>query len=504
MTVELGIDLGTTYTVAAVIKDGRPQIITNAEGQRLTPSAVAFTPEGEPLVGQAAKSQAAANANRTILSIKRYMGSDHRVKVGKKEYTPQEISSFILRKVKADVERYLGERADRAVITVPAYFNDLQRSATKEAGALAGLDVIRIINEPTAAALAYGVDREDVHNVLVWDLGGGTFDVSILSLGQGIFEVRAVSGDSWLGGDDYDRRLMDYLAREYRRQRGIEVAPVDYNAWQALREVAEKAKIELSQDVTTKVILSLGNSEDGLRNLELTLTRDKFQELTADLLKTMVAPTREALSDAGLDPNQIDRVVLVGGATRMPAVQALARDLLGKEPYRYINPDEVVAMGAAIQAGILQGVVKKAVLLDVTPLSLGVEAQGGLFARVIPRNTPVPASEGRIFTTAVDNQTSVDVHVLQGERELALYNISLGEFHLDGIPPLPKGVPKIEVVFDIDVDGIVHVSATSLLGENTQAIEVVSSKTLSHEEIERLVAEANSSADEDGDNRERR
>lgn len=504
MAVALGIDLGTTYSVAGVIVDGRPKIIPNAEGQRLTPSVVAFTRDGRPLVGQLAKRQATANPQGTVFSIKRRMGSDYKVKVGRREYTPQEVSGFILGKVKADVESYLGERVERAVITVPAYFNDRQRQATKEAALLAGLDVIRILNEPTASALAYGLDREDVHTVLVWDLGGGTFDISVLEVGQGIFEVRTVSGDTWLGGDDYDRRVMEYLALEYQKQHRREFPAQDGMAWQRLKEAAEKAKIELSHATTAHIRLPfIDHDGEGPRHLEATLTREKLQDLTADLVQRMVAPTRQALADAGLVPQDIDRVILVGGATRMPAVREMARELLGKEPYRYVNPDEVVAVGAAIQAGIMLGQVKKAVLLDVIPLSLGIETQGGLFARIIPRNTPLPASEGRIFTTAADNQASVDIHALQGERELALYNISLGRFQLQGLPPLPRGTPKIEVAFQVDVDGIVHVSATDLLKENRESIRVVSSKVLHPEEIERLVSEARSSADEDRGHRER-
>lgn len=504
MAVALGIDLGTTYTVVAVIEDGRPKIIPNAEGQRLTPSVVAFGGDGKPLVGQLAKRQAADNPQGTVFSIKRHMGSDHKVRMGGREYTPQEISSLILAKVKADVESYLGQRVEQAVITVPAYFNDRQRQATKEAGLLAGLDVIRIINEPTAAALAYGLDREDVHTVLVWDLGGGTFDISILDLGQGIFEVRAVSGDCWLGGDDYDQRLMEYLALAYRELYGVEITSRDGAAWQRLREVAEKAKIELSIAAEAQVRLPYNGPDGrGSQVLEANLTREKFQGLTADLVEMMVSPTRQALADVGLEPKDIDRVILVGGATRMPAVRDRARELLGKEPYRYIDPDEVVAVGAALQAGVLLGAVKKVVLLDVIPLSLGIETKGGLFARVILRNTPLPASEGRIFTTAADNQTSVDIHVLQGEREMALYNVSLGELRLEGIPPLPRGTPKIEVAFQVDVDGIVEVSATDLLSEGEESMKVVSCKGLHPEEMAGMVEEARSRAEEDRQQRER-
>jgi len=504
MVRAIGIDLGTTYTVVAVIEDGQPKIIPNAEGQRLTPSVVAFTDEVRPLVGQLAKRQAAANPERTVFSIKRRMGSDYKVRIGEREYIPQEISSLILRKVKADAEDYLGEKVERAVITVPAYFNDRQRQATKEAGIIAGLDVIRIINEPTASALAYGLDREDIQTVLVWDLGGGTFDVSILELEKGIFEVRAVSGNTWLGGDDYDQRVADYLAEQYRESYGFDF-PVDAMAKQRLREAAERAKIALSRESSTSIYIPFIGSDSGApTHLNATLTRERFQELTRDLLEKMIPPTKQALADAPMGPQDIDRVILVGGATRMPAVKDLARQLFRKEPYQEgINPDEVVALGAAIQAGMLLGFIDKAVLLDVLPLSLGIETQGGLFAKIIPRNTPLPASEGRIFTTAVDNQTSVDIQVLQGERELAVDNISLGQFQLEGIPPLPRGTPKIEVSFDIDVDGIVHVSATDLLTENTRSVKVVSSRGLSPEDIQRVIYEAEVSVEEDMARRER-
>jgi len=502
MARAIGIDLGTTYTVVAVIEDGQPKIIPNAEGKRLTPSVVSFTEDGQPLVGQLARRQAAANPERTVFSIKRRMGSNYKVSIGEREYIPQEISSLILRKVKSDAEFYLGERIEKVVITVPAYFNDRQRQATKEAGMIAGLDVIRILNEPTAAALAYGLNQEGIHTVLVWDLGGGTFDVSVLELDESIFEVRAVSGNTWLGGDDYDQRLTEYLADQYRETYGTDF-PRDGADRQRLREAAEKAKIDLSERSSTSVYLPfIGGNSFAFSHLETTLTREKFQELTRDLLQKMVGPTQQALADAELKPQDIDRVILVGGATRMPAVQELARQLLGKEPHQSINPDEVVALGAAIQAGMLLGLIDKAVLLDVLPLSLGIETQKGLFARIIRRNTPLPASESRIFTTADDNQTSVDIHVLQGERELAMDNISLGQFQLDGIPPLPKGTPKIEVSFDVDVDGIVHVSATDLLTENTQSVRVVSSKGLSPVEIQRMIEEAETSAEEDRRKRE--
>jgi len=502
MTRAIGIDLGTTYTVVGAIENGQPKIIPNAEGQRLTPSVVSFTEDGQPMVGQPARRQAAANAERTVFSIKRRMGSNYKVSIGKEGYTPQEISSLILRKVKADAECYLGERIEKAVITVPAYFNDCQRQATKEAGIVAGMDVIRIINEPTAAALAYGLHRDGIHTVLVWDLGGGTFDVSILEVEKGIFEVRAVSGNTWLGGDDYDQRLTGYLAEQYREAYGTDF-PVDGMARQRLREAAERAKIGLSERSSTSIYLPfVSGDSDAPTHLQATLTREKFQELTGDLLQKLVGPTQQALTDAELKTQDIDRVILVGGATRMPAVQQLARQLLGKEPYQSINPDEVVALGAAIQAGMLLGVIDRAVLLDVLPLSLGIETQRGLFARIIHRNTPLPASESRIFTTADDNQTSVDIQVLQGERELAMDNISLGQFQLNDIPPLPRGTPKIEVSFDVDVDGIVHVSATDLLTENAQSVRVVSSKGLSPLEIQRMIEDAETSAEEDRRKRE--
>jgi len=494
MTKAIGIDLGTTYTVVAVIENGRPKIIPNAEGQRLTPSVVAFTKEGRPLVGQLAKRQAAANPGRTVFSIKRRMGSEYRVKLDQREYSPQEISGLILRKVKEDAEEYLDEKVEKVVITIPAYFNDRQRQATKEASILAGLDVVRIISEPTAAAVAYGLLREDIHTVLVWDLGGGTFDVSILELENGIFDVRAVSGNTWLGGDDYDQRIMDYLAEQYGETHGVDF-PRDGTTRQRLREAAEKAKIDLSRELSTNVHISFfSDSSDTHRNLKTTLTRDKLEELTADLLEKLVPPTRQALADSGLKPRDIDRVILAGGATRMPAVRELVRRLFQREPYQSINPDEVVALGAAIQAGMLLGVIDKAVLLDVLPLSLGIETQGGLFTRIIPRNTPLPASESRIFTTAADHQIYADIHVLQGERELAQDNISLGQFQLQNILPLSRGIPMLEVAFDVDVDGIAHVSAKDLMTEEEVKVKIVSSKGLPSDDIKRLLEEAESFA----------
>ncbi|MEW6034243.1 MAG: molecular chaperone DnaK [Chloroflexota bacterium] len=500
MSRPVGIDLGTTYTVVATIEDRRPRVLPNAEGQHLTPSVVALLDEGGPLVGQAAKLQAAANPGRTVFSIKRRMGSNYTVRANGREYSPQEVSALILSKVKADAEKYLGEPIHQAVVTVPAYFNDRQRQATKEAAALAGLDVMRMINEPTAAALAYGLEREDVHTVLVWDLGGGTFDVSVLELGEGIFEVRAVSGDTWLGGDDFDHRVMDYLAQEYRRVSWADF-PDDAGARQKLREVAEKAKIELSASSSALVRLPVPHT--AVRCLEMCLSRVQLERLTADLLQRMAAATKQALDDAELTPADVDRVILVGGATRMPAIRRLARELMGKEPYRYIDPDEVVAMGAAIQAGVILRLVDKVVLLDVLPLTLGVETQGGLMAGIIPRNTPLPASGACVFTTAADYQTSMDIHILQGERPLVADNISLGRVELSGIAPAPRGGSKVEVAFDVDADGIMHLSATDLLSGNAVKAEVASTKLLDPGEIKHLAAEAQRSMAQDKEKRER-
>jgi molecular chaperone DnaK len=501
MAKAIGIDLGTTNSVAAFIENGKPKVIPNAEGSRLTPSVVALTHDGRRLVGQLAKRQAVANPEKTIISIKRRMGSDFRVNIDGKKYSPQEISSLILHKLKVDAESYLGERIEKAVITVPAYFNDSQRQATKDAGIIAGLDVIRIINEPTASALAYGLHNEDIHTILVWDLGGGTFDVSILELGQGIFEVKAVNGNTWLGGDDWDRRIVDYLANEFKKEHGIDLRN-DRMALQRLTEAAEKAKIELSssQSASIKLPFIFHDGHD-TKHLDMTLTRGKFEELTRDLLEKMIAPTKQALADAKLEPEDLDRVILVGGATRMPAVRQLCRDLLGKEPYRDINPDEVVAIGAAIQAGILSGELEKVTLLDVTPLSLGVETRGGIFAKIIGRNTKIPTSSSQVFSTAFDNQPEIDIHVLQGEREMACYNMSLGRFQLTDIPLAPRGVPRIEITFDIDVNGILQVSATDLYTENEARLRIESSR-LSSEEIERMIEEAKLYAEEDKRRRE--
>ncbi len=488
MTQPIGIDLGTTYTVAAILREGRPCVIPNAEGELLTPSVVAFPASGPPLVGLSAKEQAALNPQRTVFSVKRRIGSPSRWALQDGQYTPQRLSSFILQKIKADAERYLGEGIERAVITVPAYFSDRQRQATVEAASLAGIEVMRLLNEPTAAALAYGLDREEAHTVLVWDLGGGTFDVSILELGEGIFEVRAVSGDCWLGGDDFDSRAVDYLLDAYQKARGTPFPP-DPGARQRLRDLAEQVKRELSSvaavDIRVPALESPGVEQSTIR-----LTREQLEGLTQDLLHRMAAPTQRALADAHLAPENIDRVILVGGATRMPAVRRLARQLFGQEPYRYVDPDLAVAMGAAIQAAMLLGRMERFVLMDVLPLSLGVDTQGGLMATVIPRNTPLPASSSRIFTTASDNQDCMNIHVLQGERALAVENISLGQVELNGLPLAPRGVPKVEVTFQADVDGIVHVSAKELWTEGEVRLRVVAAKSLDRREIGSLVQAA--------------
>ena len=499
----VGIDLGTTNSVVAFLEDGQPKVLPNAEGDRLTPSVVAFTLDEARLVGKLARRQAVANPERTVVSIKRRMGSDYKVKIDLKEHTPQKISALILQKLKNDAESYLGEKVEKAVITVPAYFNDAQRQATKDAGRIAGLEVIRIINEPTAAALTYGLDKDDIHTILVWDLGGGTFDVSILELGEGVLEVKAVNGNTWLGGDDWDRQIMEYLADEFQKEYGIDLRR-DRIALQKLKEAAEKAKIELSSALATNVRLPfIITNQNDPEHLEITLTRAKFERLTQDLFQKMIGPTKQALADAKLRPQDIDRVILVGGATRMPAVQELAKELLGREPYRHVDPDEVVAVGAAIQAGVLTGQMKDIVLLDVTPLSMGIETQGEIFAKIIERNTSIPTSQGQIFTTAADNQTTVDIHVLQGEREIAAYNMSLGRFQLMDIPPAPRGIPRIEVVFDIDANGILHVSAQDLHTGNEQKIKITSSRALSEEEVERMIKEAQVYAEEDKKKREK-
>ncbi len=497
----IGIDLGTTNSVVAVMEGGQPVVIPNAEGDRLTPSVVSFKKDGEILVGKLAKRQAIISPERTIVSIKRRMGSDYKVNIDGKEYTPQQISAMILQKLKRDAEAYLGTTVKKAVITVPAYFTDAQRQATKDAGVIAGLDVLRIINEPTAATLAYGLDKEGEQKILVFDLGGGTFDVSILEIGEGVFEVKATSGNNHLGGDDFDQRIIDWMADEFKKEHGIDLRQ-DRMALQRLKEAAEKAKIELSSMLATTISLPfITADQSGPKHLEMELTRAKLEELTKDLVDAVEGPTLRALEDAKLTPQDIDKVILVGGATRMPAVQEKVRQLLGKDPYKGINPDECVAIGAAIQAAILAGEIKDVVLLDVTPLSLGIETLGGVFTKIIERNTTIPVSKSQIFTTAADNQTSVEVHVLQGERPMAADNVSLGRFILDGIPPAPRGVPKIEVTFNIDANGILNVSAKDMATGKAQSI-VIKASRLSEEEIERMRKEAEMHAEEDRKKRE--
>ncbi len=498
----IGIDLGTTNSCVAVMEGGEAVVIPNAEGGRTTPSVVAFTKDGERLVGDVAKRQAITNPDRTIISIKRHMGTDHKVRIDDKEYTPQEISAMILRKLKADAEAFLGEPVTQAVITVPAYFSDSQRQATKDAGKIAGLEVLRIVNEPTAAALAYGLDKEGEQTILVYDLGGGTFDVSILELGDGVFEVKATSGNNHLGGDDFDQRIIDYLIDTFKRDTGIDLRN-DKMAMQRLKDAAEKAKKELSSTLTTTISLPFISADaTGPKHLEVNLTRAKFEEMTADLVEATLGPTRQALQDAGLTVNDIDKVILVGGSTRIPAVQEAIKRLIGKEPSKGVNPDEVVAVGAAIQAGVLTGEVKDVVLLDVTPLSLGIETLGGVFTKLIERNTTIPTSKSQIFSTAADNQTSVEIHVLQGERPMARDNKTLGRFTLSDIPPAPRGVPQIEVTFDIDANGIVNVSAKDLGTGKSQRITITASSGLSKEEIDRMVKDAELYAEEDRKRRE--
>jgi molecular chaperone DnaK len=497
MAKVVGIDLGTTNSVVAVMEGSTPTVIPNAEGSRTTPSVVAFTKTGERLVGQLAKRQAVTNPDRTISSIKREMGTDFVVKIDGKDYTPQEISAMILQKLVNDASSYLGERVTRAVITVPAYFNDAQRQATKDAGKIAGLEVLRIINEPTAAALAYGLEKKGNETILVWDLGGGTFDVSILEVGDGVFEVKATNGDTRLGGDDYDKRIVDYLVNEFRKEQGIDLSG-DRQAMQRLTEAAEKAKIELSSVVQTNINLPfITADQNGPKHLDATLTRAKFEELTSDLTDRCIKPFQSALADAKLDISKIDEVVMVGGATRMPVIQDLVRKLTGKELNQSVNPDEVVAIGAAIQAGVLAGEVRDVVLLDVTPLSLGIETLGGVNTKLIERNTTIPTKKSQIFTTADDGQTSVDIKVLQGEREMAADNKILGNFRLEGIPAAPRGIPQIEVTFNIDANGIVNVEAKDLGTGKVQAITLTASTNLSKEEVDRMVRDAETSAAED-------
>ena len=497
MSKIIGIDLGTTNSCVAVMEGGEAVVIPNAEGNRTTPSVVAFSKTGERMIGQIAKRQAVTNSDRTIASIKRHMGESYRVTIDEKQYTPQEISAMILQKLKADAEAYLGGPVTEAVITVPAYFNDSQRQATKDAGKIAGLEVKRIINEPTAAALAYGVDKEAEQKIMVYDLGGGTFDVSILDIGDGIVEVLSTSGNTHLGGDDFDKCVIDYLVSEFKKSDGIDLS-TDKVAMQRLKEAAEKAKVELSGVTSTQINLPYITADaTGTKHMDITLTRAKFNELTAHLVEATMGPVRQALSDAGLQPSELSKVLLVGGSTRIPAVQEAVKKITGKEGFKGINPDECVAVGAAIQAGVMGGDVEGMVLLDVTPLSLGIETMGGVFTRLIDRNTTIPTKKSQVFSTAADNQTSVEVHVLQGEREMAAYNKTLGRFQLSGIAPAPRGIPQIEVTFNIDANGIVNVSAKDLGTGKEQNITITASTNLSKEDIDKAVREAEQYAAED-------
>ncbi|MBS5737066.1 MAG: molecular chaperone DnaK [Clostridiales bacterium] len=502
MSKIIGIDLGTTNSCVAVMEGGEPVVIANAEGARTTPSVVAFAKDGERMVGQVAKRQAITNPDRTISSIKRDMGTNRKIVIDDKEYTPEMISSMILQKLKTDAESYLGEKVTEAVITVPAYFNDAQRQATKNAGTIIGLDVKRIINEPTAAALAYGVDKENEQKIMVYDLGGGTFDVSILDIGDGVFEVLSTNGNTHLGGDDFDQKIIDFLVAEFKKDSGIDLSG-DKMAMQRLKEAAEKAKIELSGMTTSNINLPFITADaTGPKHLDVTLTRAKFNELTADLVEATMVPVRKAMQDAGLNADQIDKVLLVGGSSRIPAVQEALKKFINKEPHKGINPDECVAIGAAIQAGVLGGDVSGLVLLDVTPLSLGVEVYGGITAKIIDRNTTIPVKKSQIFTTAADNQTSVEVHVVQGEREMAADNKTLGRFSLDGIPPAPKQVPQIEVTFDIDANGIVNVYAKDKGTGKEQHITITASSNMSKEDVDKAIADAEKYAAEDKKRRE--
>ena len=497
MAKTIGIDLGTTNSVVAVMEGGKPTVIANAEGSRTTPSIVGFSKTGERLVGQLAKRQAILNPEKTIASIKRHMGEDYKVNIDGKDYTPQEISSMILRKLADDASAYLGEKVTSAVITVPAYFNDAQRQATKDAGKIAGLDVLRIVNEPTAAALAYGLEKEKSEKVLVFDLGGGTFDVSILEIGDGVHEVLSTSGDTHLGGDDFDQKIMDWMCEEFKKQEGIDLRN-DKQAMQRVKEAAEKAKIELSSVLETSISLPFITADaNGAKHLELSLTRAKFDDLSRDLLNRCKVPVETALKDAGVSKNDINEVVLVGGSSRIPAVQQLVKEYTGKDPNQSVNPDEVVAVGAAVQAGVLAGEVKDIVLLDVTPLTLGIETLGGVMTPLVPRNTTIPTSKSQVFSTAENNQTAVDIHVLQGERPMAKDNKSLGMFRLDGIPPAMRGLPQIEVTFDIDANGIVNVSAKDKATNKEQKITITNSSNLSEADIDKMVKEAEANAAED-------